>query len=316
MPAAQRLLFPDPQPLVERLGRDFFRQLPECPGVYLMRDASDAILYVGKAKNLRKRLGNYRVANPDRMPRRHLRLLRAVARIELQECVDEFSALTREAALLRSLRPKFNRVGTWSAPPKFFAWRCFEEQLHLAVAETPDSDWRSHGPLRGDAGVLRAVLARLIWVTVHPQPGLAALPMGWFHGILETKITISCGPMIEPVACKLEKLLSGQTKEFCDWIRTQLPSEIHPFEKASVDADLEVLTNAFRWLGPAGFSVGRGSVEKVSGLAVLSPRKQDVSGHACSKSRRDYATSSRGLGRRSSRDSSGSATLDPRKITP
>src|SRR3989442_15801041 len=63
VPTAQQLLFPDPQPLVERLGRDFFRQLPECPGVYLIRDACDVILYVGKAKNLRKRLGSYRVAN-------------------------------------------------------------------------------------------------------------------------------------------------------------------------------------------------------------------------------------------------------------
>src|ERR1700683_3223656 len=90
---AQSLLFPDPRPLVERLGRDFFRQLPERPGVYLMRDAADALLYVGKAKNLRQRLGHYRVANPDRMPRRHLRMLRAVERIEIQECDNESSAL-------------------------------------------------------------------------------------------------------------------------------------------------------------------------------------------------------------------------------
>jgi excinuclease ABC subunit C len=62
---------------------------PESPGVYLMRDTADSVLYVGKAKNLRKRLGSYRVANPDRMPRRHLRMLRAVARIECQECPDE-----------------------------------------------------------------------------------------------------------------------------------------------------------------------------------------------------------------------------------
>ena len=53
----QLLLFPDPRPLVERLGADFFRQAPNHPGVYLMRDASDTVLYVGKAKSLRKRLG-------------------------------------------------------------------------------------------------------------------------------------------------------------------------------------------------------------------------------------------------------------------
>jgi len=244
MPVAQQLLFPDPQPLVERMGRDFFRQLPECPGVYLMRDASDTILYVGKAKNLRKRLGSYRVANPDRMPRRHLRLLRAVARIELQECADESSALAKEAGLLLSVRPKFNRAGTWSAPPRFFAWRCFEEQLHLAVAETRDCDWRLHGPLGRGATVLRAVLARLVWITVHPQLSMSALPIGWFHGMMATETAIYCGPLMKAVAANLEKLLSGQTTEFCDWIRAQLPSELHPFNMASVNADLEVLTDA------------------------------------------------------------------------
>src|SRR6266550_1436992 len=135
--AVQQLLFPDPQPLVERLGRDFFRQAPACPGVYVMRDASDAILYVGKAKNLRQRLSSYRVANPDRMPRRHLRLVRQVARIELQEFPDESTALARESELLRTVRPRFNRAGTWPAPRRFFAWRSVEQQIKLAVAETP-----------------------------------------------------------------------------------------------------------------------------------------------------------------------------------
>src|SRR5262245_43836461 len=100
MPATQILLFPDPKPLVERFGAGFFRQLPECPGVYLMRDAKETALYVGKARNLRKRLCSYRVANPERMPRRLLRLLRLVERIDLEPCSDESNALAREAELL------------------------------------------------------------------------------------------------------------------------------------------------------------------------------------------------------------------------
>jgi len=64
VPASQTLLFPDPRPLVERLGNDFFRQLTDRPGVYLMQDAAGLALYVGKAKILRKRPGSYLVANP------------------------------------------------------------------------------------------------------------------------------------------------------------------------------------------------------------------------------------------------------------
>src|SRR5436853_2484063 len=110
---SQMLLMPDPRPLVEQLGAAFFREAPEAPGVYLMRDAADEVLYVGKAKNLRKRLGSYRVANPDRMSRRHLRLVNSASRIELHKCDSEASALAKEAALLRNLRPPFNRAGTW-----------------------------------------------------------------------------------------------------------------------------------------------------------------------------------------------------------
>src|SRR5438046_1372219 len=120
---AQMLLFPDPRPLVEILGPAFFRDAPQNPGVYLMRDSFDQILYVGKARNLKKRLGSYRVANPDRLRRRHLKLLRAVARIELRECVTEAAALATESELLRSLRPRFNRAGTWPAPPRCLSWR-------------------------------------------------------------------------------------------------------------------------------------------------------------------------------------------------
>ena len=119
VPASQTLLFPDPRPLVERLGPDFFRQLTDRPGVYLLRDANGLVLYVGKAKNLRKRLGSYRVANPDRLGRRHLRLLSQVARIELQECADESAALAEEAELLLALKPKFNRAGVWPGDPAF-----------------------------------------------------------------------------------------------------------------------------------------------------------------------------------------------------
>jgi len=243
MPAVQQLLFPDPRPLVERLGRDFFRGLPESPGVYLMRDTSDAVLYVGKAKNLRKRLGSYRVANPERLSRRHLRLLRVVARIELQQCADESSALAKESELLRTIRPKFNRAGTWQAPSRFLAWRCFEQQLHLAVTETPDPNWRLHGPMGRGANLLRALLARLIWIAVHPELGSVGLPVGWFRGRLNPEIAIDCGSMVEQVASNLEGLLFGRAEEFCAWIRTRFPTDLHPFEKAAVEADLQFVTD-------------------------------------------------------------------------
>jgi hypothetical protein len=82
------------------------------------------------------------------------------------------------------------------------------------VTDTRDFDWRLHGPLGSGAAVLRAVLARLLWISVQPRLGFAALPVGWSHRQLEKEAAIHCGVMIELIASKLEKLLSGEATEF------------------------------------------------------------------------------------------------------
>lgn len=69
------------------------------------------VLYVGRAKNLRKRLASYRVANAERMSRRLLRLLHCVRRIEYDVCATEAVAREREAMLICVLAPRFNRAG-------------------------------------------------------------------------------------------------------------------------------------------------------------------------------------------------------------
>jgi len=111
MAAGQLWLFDPPKPLVERLGEEFFSRLPTGPGVYLMCGESEGVLYVGKARNLRKRLGSYRVANPERLPRRIIRLLYKVRRIEWDECPTEEAASHREEQLICVLAPKFNAAG-------------------------------------------------------------------------------------------------------------------------------------------------------------------------------------------------------------
>jgi hypothetical protein len=114
----QLWLFPPPRPLVDRLGEDFFRQLPIGPGVYLMCGPLEGVLYVGKALNLRRRLASYRVANPERFPRRIIRLLHQVTRIEVDLCRDEAAARYREELLITVLAPRFNRAGkVWEAMP-------------------------------------------------------------------------------------------------------------------------------------------------------------------------------------------------------
>lgn len=242
---SQMLLFPDPRPLVERLGPDFFRRLPETPGVYLMRDCTETVLYVGKAKNLRKRLSSYRVANPDRMRRRHLRLLREVQRIELEPCPDDAAALARESALLRSLRPKFNRAGTWPGAPRFLAWRITSTGLELAVIPKPEADWRSYGPLGITAIHLRAALARLIWCAAFSDSGAVGLPEGWFAGRQCEMYTIPHRNRqemrLDKAAERLGNYFAGQAEHLREWALACTSSWTHPFDLSVRDGDLETL---------------------------------------------------------------------------
>jgi hypothetical protein len=244
----QMLLFPDPRPLVERLGKDFFQQVPESPGVYLMRDAADMVLYVGKAKNLRKRLACYRVANPDRMPRRHLRLLRAVTRIETEQLPNEASALARESELLRSLRPRYNRAGTWPGPPRFLSWRLTVAGLELSVLDEIEAGRSCCGPMGAGAFSMKAALARLLWCALRPDRGLARMPAGHFAGRYEEPVMIllndSAFPELELFehACTLlSGFASGQADSLIEWIRTRTAGQSLPFELVVKETDLETI---------------------------------------------------------------------------
>jgi hypothetical protein len=210
-----------------------------------MRDQGDIVLYVGKAKNLRKRLASYRVANPDRLRRRHLRLLRAVQRIELRPCDSEASALASESTLLRTLRPRFNRAGTWPGQPRFLAWRLTGQDLKLGVLSAADIEWRCHGPVGAGAIHVRAALARLLWCAFNPEAGIAGLPEGWFAGRHSQVSTLSLQHVTHSVgrdhSARLDRLFNGRTEGFFEWIAQRTATWTHPFDLAVRDADLETL---------------------------------------------------------------------------
>jgi excinuclease UvrABC nuclease subunit len=241
VPATQILLFPDPRPLLEKLGREFFLRAPRCPGVYLMRDAADTVVYVGKSKDLRKRLGSYRVANPDRMPRRHLRMLRLVVRVDLEKYPDESTALARESELLLKLKPRFNRAGTWPSPPRFLIWRTSGDYLEIAVSDKPEAGWEVFGPLRSMAGHFRNALARLFWCATNPNRSPSGMPLGWIHGQFESLTRIRTHPAPFEFAARLRNLCSGQSESLVEWVRGKLPQHTYAFDQAAIAADLDLL---------------------------------------------------------------------------
>ncbi len=139
------------------LDRALLADLPELPGCYIMRDARGAPIYVGKAKNLRDRVGSYYSQHLG-YGRRKDGLLEAIARIDHVVVGSELEALLLESQLIRRHTPRYNvqgrnyehypyiKVDLADAWPRVFATR-----------RRRDDGARYFGPYRNGRGVRRTV---------------------------------------------------------------------------------------------------------------------------------------------------------------
>jgi excinuclease ABC subunit C len=82
-------------------------EIPQSPGVYRFRDASNRVLYVGKAKNLRSRLSNY-FAPLHTLHQRTRRMVLSAASVEWTVVGNEFEALELEFTWINEFDPPFN----------------------------------------------------------------------------------------------------------------------------------------------------------------------------------------------------------------
>jgi excinuclease ABC subunit C len=82
------------------------KHAPSAPGVYRMIDAKGEVLYVGKAKNIKKRVTSY--ARPVGHDSRITRMIAATVTMEFVSTATETEALLLEANLIKRLRPRFN----------------------------------------------------------------------------------------------------------------------------------------------------------------------------------------------------------------
>ncbi|RED37553.1 excinuclease ABC subunit C [Rhodopseudomonas thermotolerans] len=82
------------------------RLAPTSPGVYRMLNAERDVLYVGKAKNVKKRLASY--ARPTGQVLRIARMIALTVEVEVISTTTETEALLLEANLIKQLRPRFN----------------------------------------------------------------------------------------------------------------------------------------------------------------------------------------------------------------
>ena len=136
------------------------RSLPKTPGVYLLKDASGTVIYVGKAGSLRSRVGSYFVASADLGPKKQP-LLELVSDFDTIESEGEWEALLMEARLIKDIRPRYNTLLTDDKTYPYLAVTMRDDFPGVYITRTPaDPQFRGariYGPFTSVSALREAM---------------------------------------------------------------------------------------------------------------------------------------------------------------
>ncbi len=146
------------------------KDVPRLPGVYFMLGQEGEILYIGKAKNLRKRVSSYRRlrqgSSPSNLscPEHLVEMVSLIREIRWEVCKSEEQALAREYELLHAVRPPYNTADVEEASYLFVTLRKIRKAGYFELRLTSEPE------LSGDAWVFGCYKDRL-----HAKRGFSAL---------------------------------------------------------------------------------------------------------------------------------------------
>ncbi|MBN1846125.1 MAG: UvrB/UvrC motif-containing protein [Sedimentisphaerales bacterium] len=140
--------------------RSQIRQLPACCGVYLMKDADGRVLYIGKAKHLRDRVGSYFQPSADLGQTRSpwiAEMADQVVDIGHLECESEVDAILYESRLIKDIQPPYNSRQTDDKTFPYLEITLKEDFPGVYVTRQPGRHSKLYGPFTS-AGDLRRVV--------------------------------------------------------------------------------------------------------------------------------------------------------------
>jgi len=155
-------------------GRDFLAGVPGAPGVYRFYDDAGTLLYVGKARDLRRRLAQYRTTRRVRVAAKRRALVRAAASLVWEVCASERDAALRELRLIQALRPRENVDGAFPFLYPYVGILAVERETYFCLTTSPRrfEGFTLHGAFRSRAVTREAFFAlrRLLGLVGHPIP--------------------------------------------------------------------------------------------------------------------------------------------------
>jgi predicted GIY-YIG superfamily endonuclease len=121
-----------------KFGAEFLESLPNSPGVYLVYDEANELIYVGKAINLKRRLSQYRNTLRRKKHQRMRGIVKDAARIEIQPAETHLDACLNETTLIQKHRPRWNIVGAYSFLYPLIGIRAVGGDIEFCMTTTPE----------------------------------------------------------------------------------------------------------------------------------------------------------------------------------
>lgn len=215
------------------------KEIPAVPGVYLMRDESDRILYIGKSKKLRNRVRSYFRDSQNLSPRIAM-MVQQVREIEFIATDTEAEALALEANLVKQHQPYFNVL---LKDDKKYPYLCItwsEEYPRIFITRkrrAGNAKDRYYGPYV-DTGALRSTLhliKRIFPLRQRPQPLFKDRPclnydIGRCVGVCQGLMSAED---YRKIIQKVAMIFQGRTQELVDMLEPQM-------EQAAADLNFEM----------------------------------------------------------------------------
>lgn len=293
--------------------------LPRTPGVYMFRDPSNTVLYVGKATNLRQRVRSYFGSDDRRKIGPMLREMHTVTHIELP---DPLTAEVVESRIIGRSLPRYNKRGTTASKYCYIRLDTESAWPRLAVVKNPAKSGVHLGPLPSrkmaalvveglqTALPLRRCTQRL---SRHHQPGpgapvCSAAQLGLAHcpcsGTADAREYAACVEqakralfgdpsfVVEALRARMTKLAAQQRFEEAAMTRDRLSAVLGAVRRTSLlralseIGDAEITLDDTTWIISAGRlldvrSAGRLTAAlPIESLDVITPGRPTPREHA------------------------------------
>ena len=246
--------------------------MPDSPGVYVMKDALGAIIYIGKALSLRKRVSSYLARE---LSAKTTRLMSNVTDIEYRLCPSESMALFLEASLIKEYKPKYN-VSLRDDKSFPFVKITNEEFPAIYVTRKREDNGAAYFGPYISAGLLKEALK--IIRRSFPYRSCKVLPK---KACIYYRIKLSPAPCIGKISKAgyaktikhISLILEGKSDELSKALaqEMELKAREHKFEEAALLRDKMIALSTLR---PSLYNADAAlsEVREVLGLSVM-PRR-------------------------------------------